>query len=209
MYESLFAALYDRVMSRLEEDFLALWRREMLASAKGVVLDVGAGTGVNFSYYDPRSVELWALEPSTAMWKKAIKKAPRSLELHWLPYRVEDRAAFRLLPEQSVDVVVSTLVLCTVDRPALAVEHFYQWLKPGGKLLLIEHIIAERPWKIALQRLVQPVWTKLACGCHLTRDTPALFPSTRWRILFEECENHWVRWYRAVLQKQGLGEKSA
>ena len=209
IYERLFAAMYDRVMGRLEEDFLADWRREMLTNAKGIVLDVGTGTGANFPYYDPQSVELWALEPSEAMWSKAKKKAPPSLEVHWLPYRAEDRTAFRHLPERSVDVVVASLVLCTVERPTLAVKHFYQWLKPGGKLFLIEHIIADQPWKVSVQKFVQPVWTKLACGCHLTRNTPALFHTPQWKILFEEYENHWVRWYRAVLEKSLAEEESA
>ncbi len=209
IYERLFAAMYDRVMGRFEEDFLADWRREMLTNAKGIVLDVGTGTGANFPHYDPQSVELWALEPSEAMWCKAKKKAPPSLEVHWLPYRVEDRTAFRHLPERSVDVVVATLVLCTVERPTLAVKHLYQWLKPGGKLFLIEHIIADQPWKVSIQKFVQPVWTKLACGCHLTRNTPALFHTPQWKILFEEYENHWVRWYRAVLEKSLAEEESA
>ena len=79
-----------------------------------------------------------------------------------------------LLLDNSFDAVVSTLLLCTVNNPTLALSEIHRVLRPGGKLLFIEHVAANNnPERLKWQKRIEPFWKILQCGCHLTRDTEA------------------------------------
>lgn len=164
-----FAALYDKLNAEVEEAFAARMRAALLAPAHGAVLELGAGTGANVEHYPP--VERLVLsEPDRHMRARLAAKVGaggRSAE-------VVDAGADALpFADATFDVVVSTLVLCTVPDPAAAVREVARVLRPGGRFLFAEHVRAARPRKARMQDVVRPVWQVLMRGCHPNRDTLA------------------------------------
>lgn len=161
-----FAALYDVLGRRAERGPLGARRRELLRDAVGRVLEIGAGTGANLSHY-PAIRELVLAEPDAAMRRRLV---PR-LDGLAFPVEVIDAAAEELpLDDASVDAVVSAFVLCSVDDSARALAEARRVLRPGGRLLFIEHVRAggrAARW----QDRVTPAWRRLAAGCHPNRDS--------------------------------------
>ena len=165
----LFAWLMHHVVHRMEPPPLRRLRQRLAGRARGVVLEVGAGDGVLLSLYDPGAVhQVLAVEPDGAMRRylgEAARRAP-------LPVAVLAAAAEALtLPQASVDTVVFSLVLCSVRSPARALAEARRVLRPGGRLLLLEHVASARPGWRRLQRALTPVWRRMAAGCHLDRDS--------------------------------------
>jgi ubiquinone/menaquinone biosynthesis C-methylase UbiE len=162
-----FAAAYDPVMARVERAGLAALRRELLTAATGDVAELGAGTGANLEHYPADLERLIMLEPAAAMARR-LRRHVDGVELPW-PVDVREAPAEALpLDDASVDTVVSTLTLCTVDDPALALAEVRRVLRPEGRLLVLEHVAGEPAW---LQRGLDPAWQVLGRGCHLRRDT--------------------------------------
>ena len=143
------------------------FRRYVVPLAVGQVLEVGMGSGLNLSLYDPKKVELvWGLEPSEGMHKKARKNLSTSpVEVKWLALKGEDIP----LPDNSIDTIVLTYTLCTIPDYQKALEQMYRVLKPGGKLLFCEHGLCPDHDVQKWQHRLTPVWKKLAGGCHLDR----------------------------------------
>lgn len=164
------AAIYDRFMAGSEEACLAAWREELIAEARGRVLEIGAGTGANLPYYRDGVERLVMAEPDRHMRAKLAARSARGL-------RVETSAALAdRLPfdDGSFDTVVSTLVLCSVGSLEGSIAEIRRVLAPGGALLFLEHVAAEhRPSRLRWQRRVEPIWRRLAGNCHLTRRTEA------------------------------------
>jgi ubiquinone/menaquinone biosynthesis C-methylase UbiE len=143
-------------------------RRELLASARGRVLEVGAGTGANLPHY-PAVEELILTEPSESMRKRLAPKLAESS----LPARVVAAPAEALpVADGSVDTVVVTIALCSVDEPARALGEIRRVLADGGRLLFIEHVRGEGR-RGRWQDRVTPLWRRLFGGCHPNRDTLA------------------------------------
>ena len=162
-----FAAVYDRLTRSAERNFLGVHRAWLCARAAGRVLDLGAGTGANFRYLSP-GTEVLAAEPDPYMLGRARQRAAAlGRSVTFLP----DAAESLSLETASVDAVLATLVLCTVDDPARALGEIHRVLKPSGRLLLLEHVRLEHPLWGRLQDVVTPVWKRLAGGCHPNRDT--------------------------------------
>ncbi|HEV8373114.1 MAG TPA: class I SAM-dependent methyltransferase [Actinomycetota bacterium] len=142
-------------------------RRRLLADAAGVVVEIGAGTGLNFPHY-PAGLEVAATEPDPHMLKAARKAASRARA----KVTVLRAAAEALpLPSRSADVVVSTLVLCSVPDQAAALAEAYRVLKPGGRLLLLEHVRAGDPALARKRDRRERTQVRFAGGCHPNRDT--------------------------------------
>jgi ubiquinone/menaquinone biosynthesis C-methylase UbiE len=161
-----FAALYDRLGRRAERGPMGRYRRELLADASGSVLEVGAGTGANLADY-PEVERLTLTEPDGAMRRRL---APRAAEA---PFPVElEGAPAEALPaaDRSVDTVVSTLVLCSVDDPDRALAEMRRVLRPGGRFLFLEHVRGEGGTGRLQDRLV-PLWRRMFGGCHPNRRT--------------------------------------
>jgi SAM-dependent methyltransferase len=172
---------YDAIMA-VPERVLGLsdQRRRTLETARGRVLEVGSGTGLNLSHY-PSVEAVVALEPDPHMRRRA---AIRSAAID-PPFPVEEVAATAEdLPfdDHSFDTVVFCLVLCTVARPRRAVEEARRVLRPGGQLLLLEHVRSPRPAVRWLQHAATPVWRHLAGGCHLDRMPEATVTSAGFRF---------------------------
>ena len=147
-------------------------REKIVPQAEGRILEIGMGSGINIPYYDTNKVEkVWGLEPSTGMRKKAQKRVDAApFDLEWLDLPGEEIP----LDNNSVDTIILTYTLCTIPDWRTAVEQMRRVLKPGGKLLFSEHGKAPDAAVQAWQNRVNPMWMKLAGGCHLNRDIPEL-----------------------------------
>jgi len=154
-------------------------RLSVIPLAHGRVLEVGLGTGLNLPFYDAARVDaIVGVEPSLKMHRLALKRGRRAgiaLELVGL-------SAERLpLADASFDTVVSTYTLCTIPDPVAALREMRRVLMPGGRLLFSEHGRAPdenvRKWQTRLQ----PYWSRLAGGCMLDRDIPALLEQSGFR----------------------------
>lgn len=163
----LFAALYDIMARAADRRYYAPRRAEVAAEAAGDVHEIGAGTGANLPYY-PTGVRLVAVEPDRHMRRRANRRAKA------LGRRVAFvGAAAEALPfaDEAFDVVVSTLVLCSVADPVAAAKEMWRVLRPGGMVRLLEHVRADAPDLARWQDLVTPVWRRLGAGCHPNRPT--------------------------------------
>jgi SAM-dependent methyltransferase len=169
-------AAWLRIMAVLYDPFLWLGevagmrrrRRTLLAEAYGRVVEIGAGTGLNVAHYPDAVHELLLTEPELGM----RRKLARRLDRHARTARILDAPAERLpLPDASVDTVVSTLVLCTVDDPESALREVARVLRPNGRLLFIEHVRAKSWFLAACQDKLLQSWRVFAGGCVCNRPT--------------------------------------
>ncbi len=146
-------------------------RAKIVPLAEGVVLEVGCGSGTNFPLYDASRVEhLHAIEPSEGMLKRARAAAAEAgIEAISTVYQAGAEAL--PLEDDTVDTAVVTFVLCTIPDWQASLAEMRRVLKPGGRVLFSEHGRAPDAGVAKWQRRVEPVWKKLAGGCHLTRDT--------------------------------------
>jgi ubiquinone/menaquinone biosynthesis C-methylase UbiE len=166
----LFAASYDRCLRGAEEAGLGEKRHELLATATGRVLELGAGTGVNLDHYPPAVEELVLVEPDPHMAKRLRARLATSSR----QATVLEAPAERLpLADGEFDLVVATLVLCTVPDQAAALAELRRVMAPGGHLLLIEHVRSGDPGIARWQDRLERPWRFLADGCHCNRDTAA------------------------------------
>ena len=168
-----FARRYDRITAQMEEAWLDAARVELLSSAHGTVVELGAGTGKNLRHYPAAVDHLVLTEPTAAMRDQLRTRVTPDLAFE---VEVVDAVADRLpLLDASADVVVSTLVLCSVPDLDAAAAEVRRVLRPGGTLLVIEHVAAPAGVERRIQSAIDPVWTWLEGSCHLSHETvPAL-----------------------------------
>jgi ubiquinone/menaquinone biosynthesis C-methylase UbiE len=162
-----FTALYDRCTKAAEEAGLREMRRETLARASGRTIDLGAGTGANLGLYPDTVTELVLAEPDPHMLRKLRSKAGPAIEV------VEAPAEDLPFEDSSFDTAVFTLVLCTVPDPAAALAEAARVLRPGGRLLFVEHVRSEAEGLARWQDRLERPWHFIADGCHCNRDTVA------------------------------------
>ena len=155
-------------------------RRKIVPRAEGVVLELGFGSGLNLPYYDSSKVSrVYALEPEEGMLVRGRKVARTArVPIEFLAERAEDLS----LPAASVDTVLVTYSLCTITDPIAALRGAKRVLKPGGRLLFCEHGLAPDAEVQRSQRALEPIWRRIAGGCRLTRDIPALIGQAGFRI---------------------------
>ncbi len=175
----LFAAAYDRGLKGTEDAGLRQMRRETLAEARGRTIDLGAGTGANLGLFPEAVTDLVLAEPDEHMAAKLRPKlgdAGSSAELIEAP---AERLPFE---DSSFDTAVFTLVLCTVPDPQAALAEATRILKPGGKLLFIEHVRADDPGLARWQDRLERPWRFLGDGCHCNRDTVATIEASPFEL---------------------------
>ena len=161
------AATLDIVMAGLKEA-----RTKVLPQAEGHVLEIGVGTGLNFPLYDFDRIEsLTGVEPDPHMLKRARKRAQALSQEIGCEIALSDDGAEALpMSDDSFDTVVCTFVLCTIPDVKAALQQMLRVLKPGGKLLFVEHVLAKGKLAASMQGALDPIWGHLAGGCHLNRD---------------------------------------
>ena len=157
---------YKTANSRNER--LDAHKRELFNSLSGAVLEIGPGTGANLDYY-PQGIHWIGIEPNPAMHGYLRDKAGQS----GLTAELRLGHAEQLdVPDCSVDVVVSTLVLCSVGSLIGSLAEVRRVLKPGGRFIFIEHVAAPQGSTLrTVQNLVNPLWNVVADGCNLNRET--------------------------------------
>lgn len=142
-------------------------RARIVPKARGVVAEIGFGSGLNLPYYDPGAVSrLIGIDPDPVMLGIAYRRlaeVPLQVEL------IEGRAEALPLPDASVDTAVVTYALCTIPEPGDALREIRRILKPGGRLLFIEHEQSTAPRRSRWQDRLNGAWGHIAGGCHLNR----------------------------------------
>jgi SAM-dependent methyltransferase len=150
----------------------ARMRERIIPRACGVVAEIGFGSGLNLPYYDPAKVSrLIGIEPDPSMLsiaRKQLAEFRMAIEL------IEGHAEALPLPGRSVDTAVVTYALCTIPDPGLALCEIRRILKPGGRLLFIEHERSAEPWRSRWQDRLNGLWGRIAGGCNLNRAPQGL-----------------------------------
>lgn len=173
-----FAALYDRGLKATEEGGLRQMRRELLSQASGKTIDLGAGTGVNLDLFPEAVSELVMVEPDPHMLKQLRAKAASRGGVE-----ISDASAQELpFADDSFDTAVFTLVLCTVPDPQAALAEAARVLRPGGRLLFVEHVRSRHPDLARWQDRLEKPWRFLADGCHCNRDTVAMIEASQFEL---------------------------
>jgi SAM-dependent methyltransferase len=176
-------------------------RRKVVPEAAGRVLDVGIGSGRNLPLYHPaRVTSLVGLDPSAellAYTRERARGMPFPVEL--LAQRAEDMD----LPAQSFDTAVVTYTLCSIDGAREALEQLRRVLKPSGRVLFCEHGAAPEPSVRRWQQRLAPAWKRLAGGCDLLVDAPALLSGAGFRI--ERLDTHYLAHTPRILGYHSIG----
>jgi ubiquinone/menaquinone biosynthesis C-methylase UbiE len=164
---SIFARVYPRLSAAMERTGGAELRDRMLAGLTGRVIEVGAGDGMNFMHYPPGVTSVLAVEPEPYLREIAERRAAQAP----VTVKVVEGVA-ESLPgsEESFDAAVVSLVLCSVGDPRAVLTEVHRVLKPGGELRFLEHVRAQTPVLLGVQRVLGVIWPMLFGGCHLTRD---------------------------------------
>lgn len=174
------ASGYDLGMLPLEVAVLRRMRRRAFPTVEGRVLEVGVGTGVNLPLYPPGATVV-ALDQSGPMLRRALRRPARvpvwavQADLHALPFR-----------DSAFDAVTGSLVFCSVARPEQALREVYRVLRPGGRLLFLEHTRGRGPGAV-LTDLLHPLWFAWNGVCHLNRETARSVRSAGFHIVREEA----------------------
>ncbi len=147
-------------------------REKVIPLARGRVLEIGVGSGLNIPFYNTDLVEhLWGLDPSAEMWSIAQKNTrQRLIDTEFIQSGAESIP----LDNDCADTVVMTYTMCTIGEVQSALDEIKRVLKPGGKLIYCEHGIAPDKSVQRWQNRLNPTWKKLAGGCNLNRPIPAL-----------------------------------
>lgn len=147
-------------------------RQKIIPHARGRVLEVGIGSGLNLPLYNAENVEfVWGLEPSVGMrYRAAPAIASAPFEVKWLGLSGEEIP----LDDDSVDTVVLTYTLCSIGDGIRALQQMKRVLKPGGELLFCEHGAAPDKEVRKWQDRINPVWKIIGGGCHVNRKIPEL-----------------------------------
>jgi ubiquinone/menaquinone biosynthesis C-methylase UbiE len=176
----LIAKSYDYAMGNTEKRCLQGWRRELLAQARGTLLEIGAGTGVNLPHYPETVTQIILSEPDRQMRLRLQHKTDicRRNQFSITPWEADAIE----MPDASFDTIVSTLVLCSVPSLKTSLGEIYRLLKPNGILLFLEHVISDHPTTRTWQHRIEPLWSFCAGDCHLTRDTETAIRATGLKI---------------------------
>lgn len=167
MRSVLFPKLYDLLMAPAERGRLGRWRDAIVGAAQGRVLEIGAGTGLNFSHYRPGAWVV-ATDPDVGMLERARPRARDSAAA--IVFVAADAEALPFRDGAFTEGVVG-LAMCTIPRPPLALAELRRTIERGGRLLLLEHVRLDAPVLGRLQDWLTPFWRRVAGGCRLNRRT--------------------------------------
>lgn len=154
-------------------------RQRFVPEARGDVLEVGIGSGLNLPFYGPEVRSVTGLDPSLELQRYArrrAREAGRTVEFLGLSGEAIP------VPTGCFDTVLTTWTLCSIPNPYRALAEMRRVLRPGGRLVFVEHGRAPQAAVRRWQRRIQPVWKALAGGCHLDRDVPHLLETAGFRV---------------------------
>ena len=166
---------------------LAAYRDRVVSAATGRVLEVGIGSGLNLPRYSPHVHQVIGLEPSPKLLNMARHIGRQSFPVDLIEGSAEDIP----LEDATVDTVVTTWTLCTIPDAGRALSEMRRVLKPGGRLLFVEHGRAPDPNVVWWQDRLTPMWKRLGGGCHLNRAIESLIQSSGFR--FERLDTGYMR----------------
>ena len=166
---------------------LAVYRDRVVPAATGRVLEVGIGSGLNLPRYSPNVQQVIGLEPSPKLLGMARQAGHRSFPVGL----VEGSAEEIPLEKASVDTVMTTWTLCTIPNASRALCEMRRVLKPGGRLLFVEHGRASDPNVVWWQDQLTPIWKRIGGGCHLNRAIGSLIEGAGFRL--ERLETSYMR----------------
>lgn len=173
-------AVYDAVVQPMNRGRLGGWRRRMFGDLRGAILELGVGTGLNLDAYGPDALVTAIEIDHDLLWAARGRAARHGAQL------VQADAEQLPFASASFDAVTSALVFCTIPDPSAALREVARVLRPGGRLLQIEHTRTHHRQIDTALSLITPIWKRVAGGCHLDRDTPALLESLGWRLTRHE-----------------------
>jgi ubiquinone/menaquinone biosynthesis C-methylase UbiE len=154
-------------------------RQLVLPAAKGTVLEVGIGSGLNLPHYPREVAHLYGVEPSPEL----LQMARRKMDGAAFPITLLNQTAEKIpLDDHSVDTVVMTWVLCSIVDDHAVLQEMKRVLKPGGRLLFLEHGLAPEPKIQSWQNLLTPIWKRIGGGCCLNKKIDVLISRADFRI---------------------------
>jgi ubiquinone/menaquinone biosynthesis C-methylase UbiE len=158
---------------------LAAYRHRLVSAAEGSILEIGIGSGLNLRHYGQKATRVIGLDPSAkllSMAEKATTGVSRPIEL------VKGSAEAIPLDDETVDTVLTTWTLCTIPDVTRALSEMRRVLKPGGRLLFVEHGLSPDPGVRRWQDRLTPLWKRIGGGCHLNRAIGQLIEESGFRI---------------------------
>ncbi|XP_004589693.2 thiol S-methyltransferase TMT1B [Ochotona princeps] len=170
----LMAVLADKTNRRMESKKRELFsqiKKIKGASGKVALLELGCGTGANFQFYPP-GCKVTCLDPNPKFEKFLMKSMAANKHLQYERFVVAPGEDMHEVADNSMDVVVCTLVLCSVQSPKKVLQEVRRVLRPGGVLFFLEHVAEPRgSWALMWQQVLEPTWKHIGDGCFLTRET--------------------------------------
>ena len=168
VHHPIFARMYKRIAAEAEDKGASEHRDELLAGLAGRVVEVGAGTGLNFAHYPNTVSEVVAVEPESYL--RTVAEA--AIAEASVPVAVVDGTADELpAAPGEFDAGVASLMLCSVPSQATALAELFRVIRPGGELRFYEHVRSPKPRFARSQRALDLVWPWFGGGCHTSRDT--------------------------------------
>jgi ubiquinone/menaquinone biosynthesis C-methylase UbiE len=178
----LLTSMYDPLIAPLDMIGVRRWREWVVGAARGRVLELGVGTGLNLPHYRAAQM-IAAVDPDDTALQYALSRRNGKGEAISLHQALAEELPFA---DESFDAVLGTLVFCTIGDPARALGEARRVLKVGGRLRLVEHVRVDNRVIAGAQDAITPLWKELAGGCHLNRDTLAAVERAGFRV----CEVH-------------------
>lgn len=196
-----FPRFYDRVVGIAERGRLAEWRHNLVWPAVGRVLEIAAGTGLDFPHYRA-GVTVIATDPDWGMLQRARARAERAASTILLVAADAEALPFRA---GSFDTCVVALGLCTIPSPPRALAEACRVLRPGGTVRLLEHVRVERPIIGWLQDAITPIWRRVAGGCRLNERS--LDSVRRAGLRIDDARSH-MGGYVVAITARVVGDES-
>ncbi|XP_018894756.2 thiol S-methyltransferase TMT1A [Gorilla gorilla gorilla] len=166
-----FTVIYNEQMASKKRELFSNLQEFAGPSGKLSLLEVGCGTGANFKFYPP-GCRVTCIDPNPNFEKFLIKSIAENRHLQFERFVVAAGENMHQVADGSVDVVVCTLVLCSVKNQERILREVCRVLRPGGAFYFMEHVAAERStWNYFWQQVLDPAWHLLFDGCNLTRES--------------------------------------
>ncbi len=154
-------------------------RESWIPKARGDVLEIGIGSGLNLPFYGSQVRRIFGVDPSLALRRMVPQEAGHTVALEIFTQPAEQELP---LPDASIDTAVMTWTLCSIPQPAEALRHVRRVLKQDGQFLFIEHGRSDDRSVVAWQDRLTPIWKHIAGGCHLNRKVDDLIATAGFRI---------------------------